>query len=331
MANTTNYNLKKPAASDYYNVQDQNDNMDIIDAQLKANDDNAAAKIPKSLATAADQVPISSGVGAWAVKTLAQFKTWLGLGAAAYAAIANNLTTTATGSVLDASQGKALNDLISTKQNSTDNTLQTTSKQVVGAINEVFTSASNGKTLIANAITGKNIPTLPTDTYQQMADNIGLLGAAAINYYNNGVENNPVEVGYSYTGSGSGSQSKGASYLNLATNGYSGGDDSANPATTRSYQFSADLTNIAMLKIDWEGSDGTDPIHPQFALQVVNDTQKTLAFLNYTASVGINTTFSRTVSVLNVSSLSGTYTIRVICRSINARNNTAKVYRIWGE
>lgn len=40
--------------------------------------------IPKSLATATDQVMVSTGVGAWAVKTLAQFKSWLGLGDAAY-------------------------------------------------------------------------------------------------------------------------------------------------------------------------------------------------------------------------------------------------------
>lgn len=112
---TTNYNLTKPLGTENYNVEDQNGNMDIIDGQLKANADAAAAKIPNSLATAVDQVPVSSGVGSWAVKTLAQFKTWLGLGSAAYAAIVNNLTTTAAGSVLDASQGKALNDLISTK------------------------------------------------------------------------------------------------------------------------------------------------------------------------------------------------------------------------
>lgn len=41
MTNTTNYNLKKPATSDYYNVQDQNDNMDIIDAALKPTADPA--------------------------------------------------------------------------------------------------------------------------------------------------------------------------------------------------------------------------------------------------------------------------------------------------
>ncbi|MCI1958582.1 MAG: hypothetical protein LKJ25_03040 [Clostridia bacterium] len=37
--NTTNYNLKKPAQDDFYNVDDFNDNADIIDTQLKTNAD----------------------------------------------------------------------------------------------------------------------------------------------------------------------------------------------------------------------------------------------------------------------------------------------------
>ncbi len=39
--NTTNYNLKKPAATDNYNVADQNSNMDIIDAALTPTADPA--------------------------------------------------------------------------------------------------------------------------------------------------------------------------------------------------------------------------------------------------------------------------------------------------
>lgn len=37
--NTPNYNLKKPAPDDFYNVADQNENMDKIDAALKEIDD----------------------------------------------------------------------------------------------------------------------------------------------------------------------------------------------------------------------------------------------------------------------------------------------------
>lgn len=51
-------------------------------------------------------------------------------------------------------------------------TLNTTAQDLKGAINEVFQSASNGKTLIAQAITGKGVATSNTDTFQTMADNI---------------------------------------------------------------------------------------------------------------------------------------------------------------
>lgn len=51
--------------------------------------------------------------------------------------------------------------------------LQTTSKEnTVAAINEVFTSVGNGKTLIADAITDKGVLTSATDTFGQMALNI---------------------------------------------------------------------------------------------------------------------------------------------------------------
>ena len=44
---------------------------------------------------------------------------------------------------------------------------------VEGALDELFQSASNGKTLIANAITGKGVATNASDSFQAMATNIG--------------------------------------------------------------------------------------------------------------------------------------------------------------
>ena len=41
---TTNYDLVKPAQEDFYNVDDQNRNMDKIDAALKAHDDALSGK-----------------------------------------------------------------------------------------------------------------------------------------------------------------------------------------------------------------------------------------------------------------------------------------------
>lgn len=44
MKNTTNYNLKKPEGTNYYNVNDFNDNMDVIDTELKKNSNHTTNK-----------------------------------------------------------------------------------------------------------------------------------------------------------------------------------------------------------------------------------------------------------------------------------------------
>lgn len=41
--NTSNYNLKKPSPEDFYNIEDQNVNMDIIDAELNKLNENKAS------------------------------------------------------------------------------------------------------------------------------------------------------------------------------------------------------------------------------------------------------------------------------------------------
>lgn len=51
-------------------------------------------------------------------------------------------------------------------------TLNTTAQDLKGAINEVFQNASNGKTLIAQAITGKGVKATSNDTWQQLATKI---------------------------------------------------------------------------------------------------------------------------------------------------------------
>lgn len=52
MEQTINYNLKKPNNSDYYNIQDQNDNMDAVDTALKGLEDGKVAKVAgKGLST----------------------------------------------------------------------------------------------------------------------------------------------------------------------------------------------------------------------------------------------------------------------------------------
>lgn len=48
-----------------------------------------------------------------------------------------------------------------------------TGNNVQEAIDELFTSVSNGKELVANAITDKGVVTSSTDTFATMAENIG--------------------------------------------------------------------------------------------------------------------------------------------------------------
>ena len=50
-----------------------------------------------------------------------------------------------------------------------------TADNVQSAIDEVFTSVSSGKTLVAGAITDKGVPTSASDTFTTMATNIGLI------------------------------------------------------------------------------------------------------------------------------------------------------------
>ena len=54
-------------------------------------------------------------------------------------------------------------------------TLKTNAQDIKGAINEVFQNASNGKVLIANAITGMGVEANPTDTFEELADKILLI------------------------------------------------------------------------------------------------------------------------------------------------------------
>ena len=74
---------------------------------------------------------------------------------------------------------------LSGKQDKTDENLLTESKDLVGAINELFQSANNGKQLIASAI---GEPLNAEDTFSAMSNDInGLLATFKTNMMNNGV------------------------------------------------------------------------------------------------------------------------------------------------
>ena len=74
---------------------------------------------------------------------------------------------------------------LSGKQDTTDNNLVTTDKTIVGAINELFQSANNGKELIADAI---GEPLSSEDTFSAMSNDINsLLSTFKTNMMNNGI------------------------------------------------------------------------------------------------------------------------------------------------
>ena len=54
-------------------------------------------------------------------------------------------------------------------------TLNTTSQDLKGAINEVFQNTSNGKALITQAIAGKGINAASNDTWQELPTKISQL------------------------------------------------------------------------------------------------------------------------------------------------------------
>lgn len=73
MANqTTNYKLKKPLSSEFYNIEDHNGNMDIIDTTMKAIADDAKPSGTKTTPVDADKLILSDS----AASSKHKFITW---------------------------------------------------------------------------------------------------------------------------------------------------------------------------------------------------------------------------------------------------------------
>ena len=66
---TANYGLKKPIASEYFTVEDQNGNMDLIDTALKNNADNIAAEEEARAAADMEVDDLISNMSAVATQT----------------------------------------------------------------------------------------------------------------------------------------------------------------------------------------------------------------------------------------------------------------------
>lgn len=110
--------------------------------------------------------------------------------------VVDNVTTDDATKALSAKQGKLLKDAIDAivipasypaSDITYDNTTSgMTATDVQDAIDEVFTSVSDGKELIADAITDKGVTTSATDSFSTMADNIAAIpsgGSSSKAYY----------------------------------------------------------------------------------------------------------------------------------------------------
>ncbi|MFQ7183836.1 MAG: hypothetical protein ACLRQV_22395, partial [Hungatella sp.] len=109
--NTTNYNFKKPDESDFYSVQDQNNNWDKADAALKDldtptfEDYSGSATVPDA-ATAIGNIKSKGKLSTTISNIKAAFK-----GACLIGQIVNNCVTDNAKLPLSAAQGKELMDL----------------------------------------------------------------------------------------------------------------------------------------------------------------------------------------------------------------------------
>ena len=109
--NTTNYNFKKPDESDFYSVQDQNNNWDKAGAALKDLDtptfeDYSGSTTVPDAATAINNIKSKGKLSTIVSNVKAAFK-----GACLIGQIVNNCVTNNAKLPLSAAQGKALMDL----------------------------------------------------------------------------------------------------------------------------------------------------------------------------------------------------------------------------
>ena len=88
-------------------------------------------------------------------------------------------TLSYTAAQIDTLLGKADTAVQPTTTGDLSDLATSTKTDLVSAINETFTSVSNGKTAIAAAITDKGVATAASDSFATMASNIALIGGSS--------------------------------------------------------------------------------------------------------------------------------------------------------
>ena len=147
MEQTTNYSLKKPEYTDVADIADINDNMDTIDTTLKSLSDNKKNK------QSAVSSPSASGSTLAFIDTISQNAQGVISPTKKNVSVANNVTTTDSGSVLDARQGKTLADAINRVNNRVRFTSLNSGESIKVNINHgawIFNSAFGANVIFIN-------------------------------------------------------------------------------------------------------------------------------------------------------------------------------------
>ena len=163
MQETNFYKLRKPDEADFINVEDLNYNADVLDRELNELK-NKSFEIVNNLSDSSTDKALSAAQGEW----LNENK----LGKTEKAADSDKLdgqdsTYFATAAAVQTAQATATQGVNAAA------TAQGMANEAYTRAEQAFTSASNGKTVVANAITGRGIPTSTTGSWLEMAGNIG--------------------------------------------------------------------------------------------------------------------------------------------------------------
>lgn len=151
MQNTTNYNLKKPDYTDFADIKDINDNMDIIDQKLASPDGDARDEVVSFTDEDLDTGITSFGTylskivsGMKLAKFIRDFKAGMQYVLHKGSLINNGTCNTAGEYALDAAYGKVLRDDIDSLNSSFQNRVKRISTATTYTIN------ANGTVTITN-------------------------------------------------------------------------------------------------------------------------------------------------------------------------------------
>ncbi|GAA0229922.1 WD40 repeat domain-containing protein [Metaclostridioides mangenotii] len=157
MKHTEKLGLKQPDPTDFYNVEDSNFNMDKIDSEITILKDGIEETKEK-----VDNIELTGNK-----VTIADAE--------------NNFTSVNVEGALQelankdkelTNKDKALDTKIDTTKSALETAIANNKAEVDGEIANLKQSVSSGKQLIATAVTGKDVPTNGSDSFQKMADNI---------------------------------------------------------------------------------------------------------------------------------------------------------------